>query len=330
VSLLSPESLPFLLLVPLVAALLWAFDRARRRRLDRAVGPRAPVLSADLSWHRRGLRVTLFSLATLLALFAALQPAWGESTRRMERRGVDILVCLDVSRSMLARDLMPSRLMRARREIRELAGRSVGDRLGLVVFAGEARLLVPLTRDRDSLKEMVGLADPLGVQRGGTDLGAALETALLALQDGTGEHEVVLLLTDGEDLEERGLRMAESLRQRGIVLHCVGFGSRLGAKIPIEGKRGEAFLRDRSGTEVVSALDPETLSRIAEATGGVFIEADSRPEPLVELYERRILPMARKAFEIEERRERENRYQWPLLAAFLCFVLELCVSDRRR
>jgi Ca-activated chloride channel family protein len=330
VSLLRPETLPILLLVPLVALLLWAFERARRRRLGRVVGPRAPVLAAGLGRGRRGVRAALFSLALLLALLAVLQPAWGESTREVDQRGVDILVCLDVSRSMLARDLIPSRLERARREIRELAGRSVGDRLGLVIFAGEARLLVPLTRDRESLKEMVGLAGPLGVRRGGTDLGAALETALGALDDRTGIHEVVLLLTDGEDLAERGLRVAESLRERGIRLHCVGLGSSLGAKIPIEGERGEAFLRDRTGTEVVSAMSPETLGRIAEATGGEFVDAHSRTRALVDLYERRILPMARKAFEIEERRERENRFQWPLLAAFLFFVLELCVSDRRR
>ncbi|MBW2415609.1 MAG: VWA domain-containing protein [Deltaproteobacteria bacterium] len=329
-SLLRPEALPFLLLAPLVWLSLWALDRARRRRFARVVGPRAPALAADLSRGRRRLQRVLFATALLLALLALLQPVWGDVTREVEQRGVDILVCLDVSQSMLARDLAPSRLERARREIAALAARATGDRLGLVVFAGEARLAVPLTRDRESFQELIGLADPLSVERGGTDLGAALATALEALKGQTGEHEVVLLLTDGEDLEGRGLRVSNRCRERNVTVHTIGFGSALGAKIPIAGEGGEAFLRDRSGTDVVSKLDASTLRRIAEATGGGFRDAHARPHALPELYEQRILPMARKSFERDERRAKENRFQWPLLAAFLLWILDPCLGDRRR
>ena len=159
---------------------------------------------------------------------------------------------------------------------------------------------------------------------------ATLETALDALAGQTGQHEVVVLLTDGEDMEERGLRVAQTCRDRGITVHCVGFGSVRGSKIAVRGKGGETFLRDRSGRDVVTVMDPAGLRRIAEATGGEFVDAGEGPGSLVGLYEDRILPMARKAFEDEERRERENRYQWPLVAAFLLWILELCVTERRR
>ena len=283
---------------------------------------------------QRRVRRTLFLSALVLALVAVLQPAWGESRNRIDERGVDIMVCLDVSQSMLARDVSPSRLLAARREIAALADRARGDRIGLVVFAGEARLWVPLTRDMNSLTELLALADPLSVDRGGTDLAAALLTALDAL-DGlkrvSGEHEVVLLLTDGEDHEERGLRAARTCRERGITVHCVGLGSARGAKIPVRGEIGETFLRDRTGNEVVTALKPATLRRIAEATGGVFAEGGLGERPtLPTLYEERIRPMARKSLRERERRERENRYQWPLLAAFLLWIAERCVSERRR
>ena len=312
-SLLRPDALPLLLLAPLAAFGLWALDRARARRLALAVGPRA---LADLSAGRRRLRRALFVTAFLLALLAMLEPAWGAASG-FDQRGIDIVVCLDVSRSMLARDVAPSRLARARLEIRALAGRAAGDRLGLVVFAGDARLAVPLTRDLDSLAELVGLADPLSVERGGSDLGAALTTALGALAGRTG---VVLLLTDGEDLEGRGLRAAQTCRERGIAVHCVGFGSARGAKIPIEG----AFLKDRSGAEVVSAMDPARLRRIAAATGGDFVDTPS----LVELYEERVLPLARESVAGGERRERENRFQWPLLAAvFFWIFFQSEISD---
>ena len=309
---LWPEALPLLLLVPLAGLSFWALDRARARRLAPAVGPRAPMLAPV----RR--RRVWFTLALLCAVLAVLQPAWGGGARALDSRGLDILVCLDVSRSMLARDLEPSRLERARREISALAERTEGDRLGLVVFAGDARLAVPLTRDMDSFRELVGLAGPLSVMRGGTDLGAALSTAL-----GSGDPDVVLLLTDGEDHEGKGRQVAETA---GVPVHCVGLGSRRGAKIPVDG----AFLRDRTGAEVVSALDPATLRRIAAATGGSFRDAHARPRALVELYEERILPMARETLEAKERRERENRFQWPLLAAFLFLMVDLWLHDRRR
>ncbi|MHC4548755.1 MAG: VWA domain-containing protein [Planctomycetota bacterium] len=330
-SLLSSDALPLLLLAPLAGLVLWVLDRARARRLARAVGPRASALAADLSAGRRRRGRALFVTALLLAMLAMLQPVWGEAAREVEQRGVDILVCLDVSQSMLARDVRPSRLARAQREIRALAARAAGDRLGLVVFAGQARLAAPLTHDRDSFGDLVALADPLSVERGGTDLGAALATALEALRGQTGEHEVVLLLTDGEDLAGNGLRVARTCKERRITVHCVGFGSARGAKIPVEtSEGGETFLRDRSGKEVVSTMDPAHLRRIAATTGGAFADAHARPNAVRELYEERIAPMARKTWLAEERRARENRFQWPLLAAFLLWILDLCLGARRR
>jgi Ca-activated chloride channel family protein len=318
-SFIWPEYWPLLLSAPLLGLVFWALGRARRRRLAKVVGPRAPVL-ADVSHRRRRLKLGMFTAALLLALLAMLQPVWGEVTRSVEQRGVNIVVGLDVSRSMLARDVEPSRLERAQREIRALAEQPEGDRLGLVLFAGEASLDVPLTRDKRSFAARVAQAGPLSVARGGTDLGAALATALDALSGSTGEHEVIVLLTDGEDLEERGLRVAEQCRERGITVHCVGLGTARGGKIPVEG----AFLKDRSGKEVVSTLDPATLTRIAEATGGDYSNS------LLDLYQDRIRPMARKSFLAEERRAKNNRFQWPLFLAFVLWILDPCVGNRRR
>ena len=325
-----PAAVPVLLLVPLWWLLLRGLDRLRQRRLASTLGPRARALTPGFSPGQRGLRRTLSGSALLGALLAVLQPLWGEDVRKVEQRGVDILVCLDVSRSMLARDMPPSRLLRARREIRALAERIRGDRMGLVAFAGEARLTVPLTQDMDSYADLVDMADPLSVRRGGTDLGAALDKAVEALAGQTGDHEVVLLITDGEDLEQKGLRAAEKCKEKHITVHTIGFGSAQGSKITVEGQGGEAFLRDRAGKEVVSAMDPVSLRRIAETTGGEFVDAGAMPLPLLELYQKRIQPMARKSFEAEERREKKNRFQWPLLAALVLWILESCLTDRKR
>ena len=291
--------------------------------------PQARLAGVESRALRR-VRRTLATLGLLCALVAVMQPAWGAAGRKLEPRGVDVLVVLDVSRSMLARDQSPDRLGAAKREILALADRAAGDRIGLVAFAGDARLVIPLTRDRESFADLLARTGPLTVERGGTNLGVALEAALGALVGKSGEHEVLLLLTDGEDHEGRGLRVAERCRERGITVHSVGFGSPLGSKIAIATDTGEAFLRDRAGNEVISALDPGSLARLATATGGVYAEAIGAQAPLVELYEERIVPMARKAFEDDPRRERENRFQWPLAAAFCLWILQLCLVERTR
>jgi len=318
---LQPDALPVLVLVPVAAFVFWLMDRRGRTRFAWIAGARAQTRPSRV---RRRVHRVLFCVALFFASVAFLQPAWGKSTRSVEQRGVDIVVCLDVSRSMLARDVAPDRLRRAHGEIEALAKRAAGDRLGLVVFAGEARLAVPLTRDLGSFARLAVRADPLSVGRGGTDLGAALTTALTALEGGSGEHEAIVVVTDGEDLEEKGLRAAARCKERGITVHCVGLGSARGAKIPVRGVDGaETYVRDRAGADVVSVMDPATLSRIAESTGGAFVRAPGDDRPLLDLYEREIVPMARKSFAAREQRARENRYQWPLLLAFCVWILEL-------
>lgn len=326
---LLPQAWLGLVAVPVFALLAGRADRNRQRRLAQVVGPRAATLAGDLGAGRRRTRRALASAGLTFGVIAVMQPAWGEETRAVEQRGVDLIVCLDVSRSMLARDLPPDRLQYAQRQIRALAEHVRGDRLGLVVFAGVARLAVPLTRDMTSFAELVDGADPLSVVRGGTDLGAALEAALEALQGARGDHEAVLLVTDGEDLEQRGLRLAASCAERRITVHCVGIGSALGSKIAIRDGDRETFLRDADGDDVVSALDAGSLRAIAERTGGKFVDAALAPRALIDLYESHIGPLAAKSFTGDPRRERRNRFQWPLLAALLCWLLQAGLGERR-
>ena len=327
----EPGWWPSLLLAAAILGVLVLAGRARARRLAEVLGPRAHRLLPELH-GRTGRRAAVLAGAAFgLSGLALMGPLWGEGTRRIEQRGVDVVVCLDVSQSMLARDVAPSRLAAAQREIRNLAERARGDRFGLVVFAGEARLAVPLTRDAETFAALADRAGPLDVGRGGTDLGAALDTALAALSGGgTGEGEVVVLLTDGEDHEGRGLRAAEALRRRNVAVHCVGMGTAAGGKIPVPGPSGETFLRDAEGRDVVTSLDPASLRRIAEATRGRLVDGSARPGALAALYDDSVAPMARRAYEAEERRERVNRFRWPLLAAFGLWILELWLGERLR
>ncbi len=323
------DAWPLLLSAPILVLILLFVRRRRAAETRRALGHRADGL---ISGPRpRPVGPWIFAAAVVMAALAVLQPVWGPATGASESKGVDLVVCLDVSRSMLARDVHPNRLSRARDEIRALSERAAGNRIGLVLFAGEARLAVPLTRDMTSLSTLADSASPLSVDRGGSDLGAAITTALAAIEGATGEHEAIFLMTDGEDLEGAGLRAARTAAESNIVVHCIGLGTPRGGKIPVRDGRGaESFLRDREGAEVVSTMDVNGLKRIATATGGRFVEAHNHPDALVELYESRVEPMARAARQQREKHERENRYQWPLSVAFLFFVVDLAWSDRKR
>jgi len=319
-----------LLLAPLLWIAVRAFDRRRGARLEALVGPRVGVLAPGRSETRRGWRRGVFALALLLATIAALGPESRTSNGDTAWRGVDLVLCLDVSRSMLARDLDPDRLTRAKQEILSLAGAAQGDRLALVVFAGDARLRVPLTQDVLSFAGLTARVDPSDARRGGTNLGAALETAAAALPATSRRYGTIVLLTDGEDLAGGGLRVAEDLAAQGRVVHCLGLGSTLGSKITIREAGASGFLRDKEGQDVVSALDAAGLRSIAEATGGAYADARTEPDALARLYTERILPAAHASIDTHGSEEERFPYRPLLLAAFLLWVLALVLSDRRR
>jgi len=319
-----------------LAPVLWLAvrfgDRLRARRLQALVGPRLGALVSPAS--RRPVRRLLLALALLLASVAALVPESRASAAGTNWRGTDLVVCLDVSRSMLARDMAPDRLTRAKREIIALAGAAQGDRLALVVFAGDARLVVPLTQDALSFAGLAAGVEPSAAGRGGTDIGAALDRARTALpaaaDDRTKRFAAVLLLTDGEDLAGGGLDAARALHEAGVAVHCIGFGSTRGSKITVEDDGPSHFLRDRKGADVISSLDAPALRRLAEETGGSYVDARSEDEALAHLYTERILPAARASVEHGDEEERGFPYQVPLLFAFLLGTTALWLGEGRR
>ena len=325
---LRAEALPALAVVPVMAGVLLLAERSATRRLAAAIGARRAALAPDGTGRAATVRRRLLFAGLLCALLALAQPTWGAERVVVDARGADVVVALDVSRSMLAADAPPSRLEAARAALAEATRRSPDDRFALVVFAGEARALVPLTRDLDSFRELLAQAEPASVTRGGTDVGAALDAALSLVPEAGERAATILLVTDGEDLEGRGTAAAARCRARGVVVDAIGVGSPLGSKIVVSVGGVSAFLKDGAGREVVSTLDMEGLRRIAAAANGRAVEAGTDPAALLDAIERRSRGRAPAEFAATGRSERANRYQWPLALALLLLLAERLVAER--
>ena len=324
---LRPGDLAWLLAVPLLGLVALRGLLARRRALRKLVDARhLPRFAPSHGSWAPGIRVALASGAALFLVLSLLGPVRGYSLREVERKGLDLVVCLDTSRSMLVEDLRPSRLDRAKREITGLLDRLRGDRVAVLAFAGDVRRVAPLTHDRKTLASFVATLSPQDNLVGGTNLGAALEAALDLFDGRTGNHEAIVLLTDGEDLTGEGLAVAERAKERGIRVYVVGMGTAAGGKIADE--RG-GFVTDEAGSEVVSALDGSTLERIAETTGGAYLAATQNALPLEELYEERMTKLEARSLWAGRERIPHDRFQWPLVVALLFMVLESALRSRK-
>ena len=316
---------PLLLLLPFLWLLLYFMLRAARRGVrvyGAELAERAPSSMA---------RASLLSLGAAALLLTWMDPLLGEEKVAVERRGLDVIFCLDTSRSMLARDIEPNRLGRAKRDIGSmLPGLLGGDRVALVAFAGRAKIVVPLTHDLDAFRHLLDLVDTDTVRLGGSDLASALRKGLELGEEGFSSTTVMVMLTDGEDLSGSGRQAAREVKDRQVVLHTLGYGSTRGSKITLQNQGGETFLTSEEGDEVVSVLDVDGLRRISELTGGEFIRADQMALPLVELKAKRMDPMLKRAYDAGEEVVRKTRFQWVLLPGMLLLLLEMLICGGRR
>lgn len=315
---------PLLLLLPLVAAVgLWR-QRRRAVRLREVLGEREPQLAGRPAHAALRAAAALFALACLA--LAWLRPVAGVEAG--DAAGPDFVVALDVSWSMAAQDVPPSRLAAAVAELERLAPQARGARAGLVAFAGEARLLVPLTTDLTAVTGVAQRLAPGAELRGGTDLGAAIDAAAAALLRAGSRGGSVVVLTDGEDFGGAGRVAAENAAARGVAVHCLGFGTVTGSKIAVDDEGGQTFLRDVDGNEVVSQLEPATLAAMAAAGGGEYGSGAERGS-LTALYAEGLVPRARELAVDEVDTALAHRFQWPLLAALLLWMLRLVIPERR-
>ncbi len=330
----APQVLWLLLAIPPALILLfWWSWRKRQALMKQFIQARLlPGLVAGVSPLRRKFRLGCITLAVACAIVALARPQWGFSWEQVRQRGVDIVVAIDTSKSMLAQDISPNRLTRAKLAALEIMQRGGSDRLGLVAFAGQAFLACPLTIDDAAFRQSVEALDVNTIPVGGTALASAIETALTAFKEGDN-HKVLVLISDGEDHDSGAVEAARKAGQAGLRIYTIGVGTPQGELLRVKDAHGrEDYIRDEQGNVVKSHLDENLLRELAGAGAGGFYVQLVGARTIETLFEH---PQGLAALPKSEHQERlvkqyHERYQWPLGAACLLLAVELLLPQRKR
>ena len=328
----NSEILPWLLLLLPVWWLVLFLLRRRERRLRQLADVNIlPVLVPNRSLVQIRRRTILWLAAISLACLAFARPQWGFHWREVKRRGLDIMVVLDTSKSMLAEDIKPNRFQQAKWGIRDLVGKLKGDRIGLVTFAGGSFLECPLTIDYAAFLMTLDDAYIGIIPRGGTAIAQALRTTMDSFEKSGEADRAIVLITDGEDHEGDPLKLIDELKKMNIRIYAVGVGSPDGELIPsTEANDQRGFLKDSSGKVVKSVLHENVLSKLAVATGGTYVRSASGDFGLDRVYDQGIAQLKRDEQSSRMTKAYEDRFAWLLGAAFVLLAVEAICSDRGR
>lgn len=326
----EPMFLWGLLTLPLFA-LLFVYAYHRRKKLAaRFVSlSMLPKLSTSVSPWRRLAKVLLLLLAIAFLFVALARPQWGRKMEHIERRGLDLVLLQDISLSMLAEDIKPNRLTRSRHEISAFLESLSGDRAGLVAFSGEAQVMVPLTLDYGTVQMMLRELNP-GWLMPGTNLENAIRKGMSLYRNaGTGgQYSVMILMSDGEELEAAAVNAAKEAAEMGIRIYTIGIGSREGVPIPVPSRNGEvAYKKDVQGNIVTTRLEDGTLQEIASVTGGLYFYASPGEFQLQKVLTE-IASLEKKEQASDRMENYQDRYQIFLGLAALLFLIEALVSER--
>ena len=325
----NPQALWLFLLI---AGALFVHLRSGRKReaaLERfARDETRPHLMPPREPGLKSIRALLLFAVLVLSTVAALRPQ-GEPYREVRKgEGVDILIALDTSKSMLADDVRPSRLAAAKAAIEQLTTTLREDRIGLLLFAGSSFLACPLTTDYSAFIEVLNEVDTQAIPRGGTSLAAALEGAVKGFKGVDGKSRILVVVSDGEEHEGDVQRSLPAVRTAGITVFAAAMGSSEGALIPLKG-RGQGYVKDRQGNVVKTTPDAAALRGIAEATGGILVTLDE-VSSLARLYDERLSALEKRETRSGMRQQYREWFQIPLGIACILLLLELLAAARSR
>jgi Ca-activated chloride channel homolog len=277
------------------------------------------------------IRFALQLLGLALAIVSLAQPRWGYTFEDVKRRGLDLLIAVDTSRSMLSNDVQPNRLDRVKLAIQDLIGQLQGDRVGLIAFAGRAFLQAPLTIDYDAVVEALSDLDTKTIPEGGTNISSAITLATQSFGKSAMGNRALVVFTDGEELSGDAVKTAKEAADAGVRIFTVGVGTPQGSLIPVTGDDGQtAFVKDSSGQVVKSKLDDKRLREIAQATGGFYLHLENGPRSMQQIQNEGLAKMQAAEMDVRLSRRPIERYEWPLGAALMALALSILIPERKR
>lgn len=315
----------------MIVFFLWA-NRLRQKKLaafaeEHLLRDLSTAFSRRKYLAKQGLIVSVF----VLSILALARPQWGFEWQDVKRQGVDILVAIDTSKSMLTQDVKPNRLERTKLAVKDLLKQLKGDRIGLIAFAGDAFLVCPLTNDYNGFLLSLNDLDINSVPRGGTNISSAIETAMSAYEDSPSQYKAVIIATDGDNLEGNPQKAARRAAKEGVRLYTVGIGTREGELIRITDRTGaETFLKDSRGNFVKSRLNESVLQDLARITNGVYVKSRGARFGLETIYQKQITKLEKREYDSQREKRFHERFQFPLALAVFLLVLETCLSTRKK
>ncbi len=324
----NPEFFHLLWSIP-VLILFFRWGLWKKRQLTEIFyKPTSSVETLLAKYHRRQNTKAFFSiLAVFFMILALTQPRWGYEWKELTQEGVDIIVALDVSTSMLAEDIKPNRLSRAKRKISDLLDMLEGDRIGLVAFAGTAFIQCPLTLDYTALKLFLDATDTDLISAKGTALAEAMRKSISAFRTGDDRSRTIILITDGENHEGTPLKVADSAARQGIKIFTIGIGGDSGAPIP---DTAGDFKKDAEGEIVLTRLGETMLQKIALETGGTYVRSVTGDLDLNKIYLKNIKPkIEKKEIKTQRRKLWTERFQWAIFLALVCLWIEFLIQEKQ-
>lgn len=315
----------------LVGFLYWRILVYRSRINEFVSKDVMPQILSEFMFRNVLIKLFLLVCVFILSVVALARPQWGFEWQDVKKKGIDILILVDTSKSMLTTDVLPNRLERTKFEIKDLLKKLKGDRVGLIAFAGDAFLMCPLTSDYNGFRLALNDLRAGSVPRGGTNLQSAFKVALEGYKDVPSQFKTIILITDGDNLEGNPLKMAEVAKQNGIKVYTVGIGTQEGELIQVRDSEGNiSFLKDNAGNFVKSRLNESLLKKIAAETSGAYVRSLGAESGLDVIYAREISKLEKRDVDASKEKKYFERFQIPLTLAFLCLLIETCLSNRKR
>jgi Ca-activated chloride channel homolog len=327
-----PQWLWGLLLIPILIALFIRSEQRGLKRLQEFVSARLlPQLAGTVNRPRRIIRFALQLLGLALAIVSLAQPRWGYTFEDVKRKGLDLLIAVDTSRSMLSNDVQPNRLDRVKLAIQDLINQLQGDRVGLIAFAGRAFLQAPLTIDYDAVVEALNDLDTKTIPEGGTNISSAITLATQSFGKSAMGNRALVIFTDGEELSGDAVKTAKEAADAGVRIFTVGVGTPQGSLIPVTGDDGQtSFVKDSSGQVVKSKLDDKRLREVPQATGGFYLHLENGPRTMLQIQNEGLAKMQAAEMDVRLSRRPIERYEWPLGAALVALALSILIPERKR